>query len=73
MIAGAPSPLVAVGAAIIDFAPPGSKELMVSLFGTNDKVALMVIVGAAVLAFGALLGPARPALDPRGRARASSC
>ena len=53
---GAASPLVAVGAAIIDLAPPGSKELMVSLFGTNDKTALMVIVGAAVLAFGALLG-----------------
>ena len=37
---GAPSPLVAVGTAVIDLAPPGSKELVVALFGTNDKLAL---------------------------------
>jgi DMSO/TMAO reductase YedYZ molybdopterin-dependent catalytic subunit len=53
---GTPSPLVAVGTAIIDFAPPGSKELVVALFGTNDKLALMVLVGIASLAFGALIG-----------------
>jgi DMSO/TMAO reductase YedYZ molybdopterin-dependent catalytic subunit len=53
---GAPSPLVAVGAAVIDFAPPGSKEVVVALFGTNDKLALMVLVGAAVLAFGVVTG-----------------
>src|SRR3954468_5739509 len=56
LIPGAASPLVAVGAAVIELAPPGSKELVVSLFGTNDKVALLLIVGAAVLAFGALIG-----------------
>ncbi len=53
---GAASPLVAVGDAVIDLAPPGSKDFMVSLFGTNDKLALLVIVAAAVLAVGALLG-----------------
>src|SRR5690349_4332736 len=53
---GAPSPLIAVGNAVIAFAPPGSKELMVSLFGTNDKTALNVIVAGAVLIFGALIG-----------------
>jgi DMSO/TMAO reductase YedYZ molybdopterin-dependent catalytic subunit len=53
---GAPSPLVAVGAAVIDLAPPGSKELVVALFGTNDKLALQVVVAAAALLFGALIG-----------------
>ena len=53
---GAASPLVAVGDAVIDLAPPGSKDFMVSLFGTNDKLALLLIVAAAVLAVGALLG-----------------
>ena len=53
---GAPSPLIAVGTAVIDFAPPGSKELVVALFGTNDKIALNVVVAGAVLVFGALIG-----------------
>src|SRR3954462_2799544 len=55
-VPGAISPLVAVGAAVIDFAPPGSKDFMVSLFGTNDKLALLIVVGLAVLAFGAGIG-----------------
>jgi DMSO/TMAO reductase YedYZ molybdopterin-dependent catalytic subunit len=53
---GAPSPLVGVGTAVIDLAPPGSKELVVALFGTNDKVALNVLVALAVLAAGAGIG-----------------
>ena len=53
---GVPSPIAAVGAAVIDFAPPGSKDFMVSLFGTNDKTALTVVVVAAVLLVGVLVG-----------------
>jgi DMSO/TMAO reductase YedYZ molybdopterin-dependent catalytic subunit len=53
---GAISPVVAVGAAVIDLAPPGSKDFVVALFGTNDKLALLLVVGGAVLAFGALIG-----------------
>ncbi len=53
---GAVSPLVAVGTAVIDYAPPGSKELVVALFGTNDKVALTLVVGGAVLLAGAGIG-----------------
>ena len=56
LIRGIPSPLAAVGTAVIDFAPPGSKELVVGLFGTNDKAALMVLVTAIVLAAGAGIG-----------------
>ena len=55
-IPGASSPLVAVGSAVIDLAPPGSKELVVALFGTNDKLALTLVVAAAVLLAGALIG-----------------
>ncbi len=55
-VPGAPSPLVAVGSAVIDLAPPGSKELVVALFGTNDKVALNVVVAGAVLLVGAGIG-----------------
>ncbi len=53
---GAPSPLIAVGTALIDFAPPGSKEIVVSLFGTNDKPALEILVGLVVLLIGAGVG-----------------
>ena len=56
LLPGAPSPLAAVGAAVIDFAPPGSKELMVSLFGTADKLALGVLITAVVLLAGAGIG-----------------
>src|SRR5689334_8351283 len=56
LIAGIPSPIAAVGAAVIDFAPPGSKDFMVALFGTNDKTALTVVVVAAVLLVGVLVG-----------------
>ena len=56
LTAGTPSPLVAVGTAVIDFAPPGSKEVIVALFGTNDKIALNLLVAATVLAAGAAIG-----------------
>ena len=55
-VTGAPSPIAAVGAAVIDFAPPGSKDIAVALFGTNDKPAILVLVALTVLAVGAGLG-----------------
>ena len=55
-LSGAPSPIAAVGAAVIDFAPPGSKDVAVALFGTNDKPAILVLVTLTVLAVGAGLG-----------------
>ena len=56
LVRGIPSPLSAVGSAAIDFAPAGSKEIVISLFGTNDKAALLILVGAIVLAAGAGIG-----------------
>jgi len=55
-IVGAPSPVASVGSALIDYAPPGSKEIIVSLFGTNDKPALELMVAAVVVAIGAGIG-----------------
>ena len=63
-VTGAPSPVAAVGAAVIDFAPPGSKEIVVAIFGTNDKPAILLLVTATVLLIGAglgILGRTRPA------------
>jgi DMSO/TMAO reductase YedYZ molybdopterin-dependent catalytic subunit len=56
LVRGIPSPSAAVGSAVIDLAPPGSKELVVQLFGTNDKAALLVLVTVVVLAAGAAIG-----------------
>jgi DMSO/TMAO reductase YedYZ molybdopterin-dependent catalytic subunit len=56
LVVGAPSPLASVGTALIDYAPPGSKEVVVSLFGTNDKPALELMVAAVVLVIGAGIG-----------------
>jgi DMSO/TMAO reductase YedYZ molybdopterin-dependent catalytic subunit len=55
-LTGAPSPIAAVGAAVIDFAPPGSKDVAVALFRTNDKPAILVLIALTVLAVGAGLG-----------------
>lgn len=51
-----PSPIAAVGSAAIDFAPPGSKDVVVGLFGTNDKAAILILVTAVVLAVAAGIG-----------------
>jgi DMSO/TMAO reductase YedYZ molybdopterin-dependent catalytic subunit len=50
LVPGAPSLVVAVGDLVIALQPPGAKDLVVGLFGGNDKAVLqLVIVGAALL------------------------
>jgi DMSO/TMAO reductase YedYZ molybdopterin-dependent catalytic subunit len=56
LLPGATSLVAAVGQVVIDLQPPGAKDLVVALFGTNDKLALEVVVTLAVLGFGAVLG-----------------
>ena len=56
LLNGLPSPVAAVGSAAIDFAPPGSKDVVISLFGTNDKTAILVLVTLVALALGAGIG-----------------
>src|SRR3954451_20412072 len=53
---GATSPIAAVGALVISLQPAGAKDLMVSLFGTFDKLVLEIGVFIGGLLVGALLG-----------------
>lgn len=51
ILPSATSLVAAVGQVVIDRQPPGAKDLVVGLFGTNDKLALelfVVVVGALV-------------------------
>ncbi len=61
-LVGAPSLIVAAGTLAIDLQPPGAKDVVVSLFGTNDKAALnllMVVVAMAVAASAGVLAARR--------------
>jgi DMSO/TMAO reductase YedYZ molybdopterin-dependent catalytic subunit len=52
----APSLVAAVGGFVIDHQPPGAKDLVVRLFGDNDKLALETLIVVLSLALGAALG-----------------
>jgi DMSO/TMAO reductase YedYZ molybdopterin-dependent catalytic subunit len=55
LVSGAPSLVIAMGTLAIDLQPPGAKDFVVSLFGTNDKLALnLFIVAVAVVIAGAI-------------------
>jgi DMSO/TMAO reductase YedYZ molybdopterin-dependent catalytic subunit len=56
ILAGATSLVDAVGQEVIDLQPPGAKDIVVQLFGTNDKLVLEIVVVLAALALGALFG-----------------
>jgi DMSO/TMAO reductase YedYZ molybdopterin-dependent catalytic subunit len=56
VLPGATSLVDAIGQVVIDLQPPGAKDFMVELFGTNDKLVLEAVVTLAALALGGLLG-----------------
>ena len=56
IISGGSSLVAAVGQVVIDLQPPGAKDLVVALFGTNDKLALEIVVVTVSLGVGALFG-----------------
>ncbi|HEV8489498.1 MAG TPA: molybdopterin-dependent oxidoreductase [Candidatus Limnocylindrales bacterium] len=56
LVPGAASLVLSVGRAVIDLQPPGAKDFVVGLFGTNDKLALEIAVVVVSLAIGAGLG-----------------
>lgn len=56
LVDGAPSPIVAVGDLVIALQPPGAKDVVVSLFGTADKLALGVATALVALVAGAGIG-----------------
>ena len=56
VLPGAPSFVVEVGAAVIALQPPGAKQLMVDLFGTNDKLVFNLLIVAVAIGGAAVLG-----------------
>ncbi len=56
VVQGAPSLVTAMGSLVISLQPPGAKDVMVSLFGTNDKLALNVAVVVVALVVAAVAG-----------------
>jgi DMSO/TMAO reductase YedYZ molybdopterin-dependent catalytic subunit len=56
LLPGAPSLVVSIGTLVIDLQPPGAKDVVVSLFGTNDKLALNVLILIVAVALGGFLG-----------------
>src|SRR5262249_56940672 len=71
------SPVVAVGSAAIDLAPPAVKNFAISTFGSNDKTALVTGILVLLAVFAGVIGVAAfprfsyrlagPALFPRPR------
>ncbi len=61
------SPLFAVGSAVVDLAPAGVKDAMVSLFGTGDKVALFVLMGVLLVVITGAAGYGEYRRQPIGK------
>ncbi|MEI5585431.1 MULTISPECIES: molybdopterin-dependent oxidoreductase [unclassified Agromyces] len=56
VIAPAASPFASIGSLLIDLAPPWAKDAAIALFGTGDKIALLVGIGVVLAALGAFAG-----------------
>ena len=56
LLPGATSLVAAVGQVVIDLQPAGAKDVVVGLFGTNDKLALELFIVGVGLLIGAGLG-----------------
>jgi len=56
LIGGAPSLVIAVGDLVIRLQPPGAKDFVTSLFGTNDKLALNILILVVAIAIAAGIG-----------------
>ena len=55
-LAPAASPVLAVGSLVIDLVPAWLKSLVITLFGTGDKVVLLITLGLVVAVLAALIG-----------------
>jgi DMSO/TMAO reductase YedYZ molybdopterin-dependent catalytic subunit len=56
ILVGAPSLVASIGQAAINLQPAGAKDVVVALFGTNDKLALEIFITVVALAIAAALG-----------------
>jgi DMSO/TMAO reductase YedYZ molybdopterin-dependent catalytic subunit len=50
------SPILDVGDRVIDLAPPWLKDVAIGLFGTNDKLALLIGIATLLAGYSALVG-----------------
>ncbi len=66
-VAPAASPFAVIGGGMIDIAPTWGKDLAISLFGTNDKAALLVGIAVLLLAIAAVAGIVERHRAPWGR------
>lgn len=66
VLAPASSPVATIGSAIIDLAPAWAKDLVIALFGTADKLALLALIALALVALGAAAGILQRARPPWG-------
>ncbi|HTG47876.1 MAG TPA: molybdopterin-dependent oxidoreductase [Actinomycetota bacterium] len=69
ILGGASSPMIAVGSSAIDASPPWLKDFAIREFGSNDKRALLMGIGAILAIAAALLGAAsvrRPSVGAVG-------
>jgi len=55
-VGAAGSPLFAVGSLVIDLAPAGVKEFVITIFGTGDKAALLTLMGILIVVISAAAG-----------------
>ncbi|TFD47327.1 oxidoreductase [Cryobacterium frigoriphilum] len=60
-------PIVAIGALLIDLAPAGVKDFMIAVFGTADKIALIVLIGLVLFVLALLAGVLEYRRPPFGR------
>jgi len=67
LVAPASSPFAAVGGAIIDLAPAWAKDTAIALFGTSDKIALLVGIAAVAVILAAGAGVLEARRPPWGR------
>ena len=56
VLGGATSLVAAVGQRVIDVQPPGAKDLVIALFGENDKLAFELFIALVAVVVGAALG-----------------
>ena len=63
-VLGGPSLIAAMATIVIDLQPPGAKDFMVSIFGTNDKLALEIATATVAILIGAAAGAAGQTRHP---------
>jgi DMSO/TMAO reductase YedYZ molybdopterin-dependent catalytic subunit len=68
IVSAASSPLLAVGSFVIDLVPGWVKSVVIALFGTGDKVALLVALGILVLLLAVAVGIVEYRRPPFGAA-----